>query len=553
MGNPRRFIPATLLATALLGPATMPAVAYQAERPAANDAPPAATAASDQSADDLFSDAAAAPKQPVSPSDTPPANEPPATGAAPPTTAPPAAQAPAASPRKRSAPVRNRDGSVQNPDGTTTFDPNDPAIAYATMIQRQRGLVEPGERTLPPWCYTEPLPDPDAPSPFNYGPAANVPCADDLGDALGDRVGESTRWYSHFSYLSLWTDGYRVPALVTTSPAGTLQADAGVLPDATVLFGNQSLEGGQRSGGAVKLGWWLVDGQFMAIEGDYWALARESTSFHAASSFTTDPNAQILARPFFNSVTNQEDAAILAFPNFSRPGAIVNIDGTVDIDSTSDLQSAGLSFRHVLLGDFERALRIDIVGGYRFLKLDEGLQIRDSFFDPGGGLIGPTLRESTDLFDVENDFHGGEVGLSLEMFRNRWSFELLTKVGLGNNHQVVDISGQTTISSLGASATEAGGLLAQPTNIGRYRRDVFMAIPEASIKARYALRDNLELGIGGRILYLDDVVRPGPQIDTTINPSQINGPLVGDARPAHTFVSSDMLLRGVEVSLEYRW
>ncbi|MEX2187103.1 MAG: BBP7 family outer membrane beta-barrel protein [Pirellulales bacterium] len=436
--------------------------------------------------------------------------------------------------------------AVKNPDGTYTFDPSDPALLHTEMLMRQRRWGESDQRTLPDWCYATPPFDPNIPRP-----PVELPCGDAGG--FDERVAQPVRWWTRLSYLSMWADGYGVPALVTTSPAGTPQADAGVLPAATVLFGNEQIDDGQRNGGEVKIGYWLVDGQFMAIEGDYWALANEATRFSASESFQNDPSASILARPFFNLTTMQQDAAVLAFPNFVRPGATVDLDGTVDIESQSAMQSAGLTFRHILWGDFEREMRLDLFGGYRFMQVDESLLIHDSFFDPGGGLIGPTLRESTDIFDVRNDFHGGEVGMSLEMFRNRWAFEVMAKVGLGNNHQVVTIDGNTQISSLGTTAIEPGGLLALPTNIGRYTRDTFMAIPEGSVTARYSLRENLELGVGFRILYLDDVARPGQQIDTTINETQIGGTLVGEARPTHVFRSTDMLLRGIDVSLEYRW
>ncbi len=437
--------------------------------------------------------------------------------------------------------------AVRNPDGTFTFDPADPALMHTEVLMRQRRWGEPLERTLPDWCYATPPFDPHIPRPM-----VELPCGD-AGGGFDERVAQPVRWWTRLSYLSMWADGYGVPASATTSPAGTAQAVAGVLPNATVLFGNEQIDDGQRNGGQVKIGYWLVDGQFMAIEGDYWALADESTRFSASESFQNDPNARILARPFFNLTTMQQDAALLAFPNFVRPGATVDLDGTIDIESQSSMQSAGLTFRHILWGDFERDVRLDVFGGYRFVQVDESFLIRDSFFDPGGGLIGPTLRESTDIFDVRNDFHGGEVGMSLEMFRNRWAFEVMAKVGLGNNHQVVTIDGNTQISSLGTTAIEPGGLLALPTNIGRYTRDTFMAIPEGAVTARYALRENLELGVGFRILYFDDVARPGQQIDTTINDSQIGGTLTGDARPTHVFRSADMLLRGVDVSLEYRW
>lgn len=47
------------------------------------------------------------------------------------------------------------------------------------------------------------------------------------------------RWVS-FEYLLWWRKGQNFPALITTSPTGTAQADAGVLLSATVLFGNET-------------------------------------------------------------------------------------------------------------------------------------------------------------------------------------------------------------------------------------------------------------------------------------------------------------------------
>jgi hypothetical protein len=217
------------------------------------------------------------------------------------------------------------------------------------------------------------------------------------------------------------------------------------------------------------------------------------------------------------------------------------------------VQSAALAMRHVLWADFDRQFRCDFIGGYRFMQIDEGLEIRDAFFDPGGGLLGPTLRESTDVFDARNDYHAAEIALAVELFRNRWSVEALARLGLGNMHQTVDIRGETRISTLGTTAVETGGLLAQPTNIGHYRREAFLAVPALSLTLRYALSRSVELGVGAEVVYFGDVVRPGEQIDTVINTTQIGGTLSGEPRPAHVFQTTDLFLRGVSASLECRW
>jgi hypothetical protein len=53
------------------------------------------------------------------------------------------------------------------------------------------------------------------------------------------------------------------------------------------------------------------------------------------------------------------------------------------------------------------------------------------------------------------------------------------------------------------------------------------------------------------VLYLDDVVRPGTQIDRVVNATQIGGgALVGPARPAFGFNSTDVWLYGANFGIE---
>jgi hypothetical protein len=355
------------------------------------------------------------------------------------------------------------------------------------------------------------------------------------------------------AYLSLWTTGYDTPALVTTSPPGTAQGLAGVLPDAGVLFGSESIENGQRDGGEIRLGYWLLDGQFIGLEGHYWTTFGEESRFDVQSQFTNGAGGPILARPFVNANSGGQDAAILAFPNFDRGGVIVDLSGGVSIETTSILQSAGLTGRHVVWADFERSLRVDLVGGYRFFQVDESLTIRDRFFDPGGGLIGPTTVQSLDQFDTQNDLHALEFGLLWEAYVNRWRFEVLGKCGLGNNHQRVRIDGATTTETLGTTTTQVGGLLALPTNIGTYRRDRFAVLPELNARLRYELTTAWHIFAGYRLMYFNELLRPGEQIDTVVNPTQIGAQLNGPARPAHSFLSTDMWVQGLDLGMEWRW
>ena len=56
---------------------------------------------------------------------------------------------------------------------------------------------------------------------------------------------------------------------------------------------------------------------------------------------------------------------------------------------------------------------------------------------------------------------------------------------------------------------------------GRFVRSVFAVLPEAAVKVGYRFRDRSRFYVGYNFLYLSDAVRPGDQVDTTVDPSQV--------------------------------
>src|SRR5262249_41287155 len=116
-------------------------------------------------------------------------------------------------------------------------------------------------------------------------------------------------WFST-EYLLWAIKGANTPALVTTSPAGTPRAEAGVLsnPATTVLFGGKIAQE-DRSGLRFTLGFWFDDDQCIGLEGSYFFLGDRSVNFRDSSA-----GSPILARPFFNATTGMEDSELIAFP-----------------------------------------------------------------------------------------------------------------------------------------------------------------------------------------------------------------------------------------------
>lgn len=330
-------------------------------------------------------------------------------------------------------------------------------------------------------------------------------------------------------YLLWWTQGMDVPALVTTSPTGTPQAQAGVLgqPSTSVLFGNSDLNDGARSGGRISAGVWLNPWQATGIEGSLFALEEETTSFQLASGGTP-----IIARPFFNVQIPAEDARLVAFPGFTT--------GSVSIQANTQLQGAELLLRQMLNppGLFATA----ILAGYRFFRLDDDLRINETLVQ------GPTTVSLFDSFDTQNTFHGAQVGMVSEIRHNRWSGEFVMKVALGITHSKVQIDGATTTTVGGVSATAIGGLLAQSTNIGTFEQDDFAVIPELGATIGFNVTERFKLTVGYTFIYWSRIARPGDQIDRDINVPLVPGPTT--LRPQFAFEMTDFWAQGVNFGLE---
>lgn len=389
------------------------------------------------------------------------------------------------------------------------------------------------------------------------------PTAGMTGDLHEELTGVNDRWWAEVDYLRWRARGYDVPALVTQSPVGTAPAVAGRLPGAEILFGDGSLAGDWRDGGRARLGWWAVDGQFVGYQAEYFGLNGQEANF-TASSTAAGP---LLARPFFNTAVGAEDASLISGPGLTidlgQGPFTYDVDGTINVSASSDIHSFALTRRHVLWTDFERNIRTDWLLGYRYFRLDEGINITDvvTLNNPSGGLVAPgTLIRRVDEFDATNDFHGGEVGLSGEIHRGRWSLNMLGKLGIGNTEQSVNVRGNTAVNPGGVlgfvESPGLGGFLAQPgLNIGSQVRNAFTLMPEAEMAVAFQVNDYISLKLGANAVYVNRVARPGNQIDRNLNPTffpPANNP-TGDPAPASKFDQTYLLLYGFNAGVEVRW
>jgi hypothetical protein len=341
--------------------------------------------------------------------------------------------------------------------------------------------------------------------------------------------------YGDVELLLWWTKGTHVPALVTTSPAGTPRAEAGVLgePGTSVLFGDELLGQDLQVGGRITMGWWLDGSHNFGVEGRFFALEGDSTTFFAES--TGDP---ILGRPFFNPALPGEDAFLVAFPGVS--------EGSIRANFTNDLFGTEVLARMMMYRTQLR--RVDLLAGYQFLRLDDDLRINTftTSTDAGGFIPVGTTFDIFDRFRGRNEFHGGVIGVSGTMARGCWSLNGLAKVGFGNMRQTVVIEGAQTVTIPNLPGSEIGsGFLAQPSNIGTYTQDQFCFIPEMTLDLRYHINDCWSASIGYNLIWMSDVVLGADHIDRVVDLSQVT------ARPAFTFEDTDYWVQGLNFGLHY--
>jgi hypothetical protein len=437
------------------------------------------------------------------------------------------------------------DGAVKTASAVEPIKVESEKAFAGTLLGSERRVKEPRVLAV---AYDEPTPvfDPVAGGGPVFNPSAGMtgegcstgcdPCC-----AAPDARCMPARFYGSAEYLLWWIDGMGTPPLVTTSPAGTVQNEAGVLgrPGTTILFGGSDLEGNAISGGRFSLGMWLDPCHSQGLEASYFTLGTETTSYGASGA-----DYAILARPIYNTVDARQDARLLVYNNL--------VSGSVLATASTHFDGGEFLFRQAL--QRECWAEIDLVVGYRWLQLEDGLLIEESTQSLVAAAAG-TSFDLYDRFDTRNSFHGGELGMSLRgQLSCCWSLELLAKIGIGNMKSAATIDGQTTAISPTGTAVSEGGLLALPTNMGRYERDKLATATEVGLKLRRSFCDGIDLTIGYTFLYLSDVLRAGEQIDTNINVSQLSGgALAGAPFPEFNFQSNGFWAQGISFGIEGRF
>lgn len=351
----------------------------------------------------------------------------------------------------------------------------------------------------------------------------------------GEEVGSGERFYIRGEYLMWGISGHDVPPLVTGSLSRRVGAGRLGSPGTIIAYGGNvgqdALSGGRFTGGL-----WFGAGKRIGIEGNGFFLGPETTR----SSFGSQGTPGVF-RPFFNAQRG-EDALRIAFPG--------QVSGVSIVDVTSQMSGAeaNMLFK-CYTGD---VFRLVFLGGYRYLTLDETLQITDHV-----RTLPPTVPTTTtlriDRFMTQNRFNGGQVGLQGDFNLHRFTIGLSGKLAMGGVTQTLDVDGVTLTNNGRRVRQQPGGLLAMPSNKGRFQTNHFALVPEFGVTVGYQVTDWMRLYAGYNLLYVGNVIRPGEQIDRVVNRSQITPRPRGAQRPILPFDTTDFFAHGLTAGLEFKY
>jgi hypothetical protein len=448
-------------------------------------------------------------------------------------------------PQAPAAPGDAAGPTIPGPDGPPVAVPGDHPVGTLPDDWEGPGAFGPGE----------PPQEPEAgekkkgwPSPPNYP----VPCQPDVWVD-----GEFLYWWVKNAPLP-------VPLLTTGAVSNSLQAGDGILgnPSTRVLLGEEGLDQGQFPGGRVTAGTWIGgtprvgSPQTLGAEVSFFTLGRESNNLAFASNSAGLP---LLARPVFDILRGQETALLVAAPGTNGQAAD---PGSFRVTTSTEVWGAEANLFKPICGKCN--FLFGALAGFRYLNLEEGLTLdqtthvlnNNSAFFLGLPITAPATLHLNDDFQTRNNFFGGQIGGQVVYRYGPFALITTGKIAVGSMHEVVHISGSTTLDQFFfPPRTANGGLLALGSNIGDYGHYVASVVPEFTTTLSCQVLEHVSLLVGYNFLYASTVVRPGAQIDRTVNPTELPtsasfSPLpLGQPRPFFLFHNSDFWAQGLTVGL----
>jgi hypothetical protein len=422
-------------------------------------------------------------------------------------------------------------------------------VLSAVLAAQPAPAAQPGPSTPTPAPAMR-APAPTVPfSPAVYQPPPAAPPPPVLRDT---HLGPPDPFWVGGDYLLYWLKPAQVPLLVTADRPGRPPVP---------LIGGREYEFGPTDGGRLYAGAWLNDRHTLGVEASGFLL--EQKAVFAAVNSAPDGSPQ-LARPFVDALLAQPAEFLISDPGELAGGAFMA--------TGSRLSGADLTFIRNIA--YCPNYSFDFLAGGKYLDLDEYLELTQVTRPIGAGQVvfigidrritrftvadGAPALTVADRFRTRNQFWGGVLGLRGEYRFGPAFVGLTVKAGLGNNQQTVDIDGFSEVAVAGVPRLPTGLLAVQGANNGRLVTNRLSVVSEVGAQVGVQVSKHVRVTIGYDLLYLENVARPGDQIDPIINtrllPTSTSfGQVSGLTSPVRTRARDDWYAHGVRIGAEFQY
>jgi len=428
-------------------------------------------------------------------------------------------------------------------------------------------------------------------------PTSNTDTASSLqrGTFYDGRPQKGLKLWGNIDYLLFWTKDAPIPVpLITSTPmvllppppppppppripgaqprasglSGPSIQQAGAIgdPGTQVLYGNNDVDYGAQSGFRVALRTWFDDSKKFGLEASGLVLPKVLHTHRNDLSPTGTSNIGV---PFINttvttsniqggwqSITTTGETALLIDPMGNN-----QFYGHITVRSTQEMWDCELNglYNFSAIKNFHWSGLV----GLLYLDLREELSLHFESIKNQTPPLTLIAVEINDHFTTHNGFFGGQIGAEGEWSRNWFFARAIGKVGLGSTYQSVYVNGSFSDPSpfiYTFFGVGPGGIFSQNTNMGKRHKCRFAVVPQGFLQLGVNVFKNLRFAVGYNIIYISSVVRPGKQIDRTVNETQagantngVPGQLSGPARPAPQHKTSDFWAQGMNIGIEFRY
>lgn len=411
---------------------------------------------------------------------------------------------------------------------------------------------------------------------YNLGPDGGPETGARVFKALSSGAQQS-HFYGGVDYLLWSVKGAPLSLPLVSSASSSLKEGFLVSNEVEILYGSSMYPatGGNGvqnfpifNGGRVTLGYTFDDSRFSAVEASGFALQSRAAGYFNTTNLSTgkpamrvpvygnvayapggacDPGASSVC-----SVGPGEDGVPISLPA-DNPSVSGDLYGSVRVRNTLQLwgmDAAALAPLYTYRG-------WDLTGmvGATYLSLQESFNLTANL---NGYSTSPLYAgqsgTANDWFSTSNQFYGALLGLRANNKFGPISVQATGKLGLGDSHEVLRVSGY--YSDSGAAFASSGGpygIFAMPANEGAFTRNEFAVLTQAQVKLGYELTPWLQLTLGYDVLYESNVIRPTDQISRAIPKGQTfqqDGTAASTTSPARLLRSTDFYAQGLTAGLQ---